>query len=794
MIKNYFKIAWRNFRKDRQFTFLNLMGLSTGLACTFLIYLWVNDELNVDKFHEKDSQLFQVLANHKEADNYIRTIVETPAPLAEAMAKEIPEIEYAVSSYSTQYGGNTTLSGAGKNIKTSGLYATRDYFNVFSYHLIHGDKNKVLSNKNSIVLSKDLTMKLFNTTENVLGKTIEWQHEKQFIVSGIFENPPANSSVQFDFLVSMEILLEVSPHLKEWGNSDPSTYIVLKENTNTAQFNQKFSDFIKRKIEGSNTSLFIRPYSDGYLYAKYENGVQSGGRIAYVKMFSIIAIFILIIACINFMNLSTAKASRRLKEIGIKKCVGASRKTLVFQYMGESMLMTFFSMIFAILLVFLLLPAFNEITGKQLGFNFTLTHYLALLGITLITGLVAGSYPALYLSGFNPVAVLKGKLKTSVGELWVRKGLVIFQFSLSVIFIIAVLVVYRQVTFIQTRNMGYNKDNIISIEMEGSLTEVERIIKNTQTYLSEVKTTPGILNASSMDHASIVNDFGSTSGLEWEGKDPKEVINFGNIGVNYGLMETMGIQMAEGRSFSRQLSSDSTEIIFNEAAIKAMGIKNPVGKIVRMWGVDRKIVGIARNFHFESVHENIKPFAIRLEPLLTHRIIAKIKAGTEKETLDRLQKLYKGINPGFSFNYKFMDQDYQALYAGEKRVATLSKYFAGLAIIISCLGLFGLAAFTAQRRQKEIGIRKVVGASVSNIAAMLSKDFLKLVLIAILIAFPLAWWAMNQWLRDFAYRIDIGADVFAIAGVAMLFITLLTISFQAIKAAIANPVKSLRTE
>jgi putative ABC transport system permease protein len=297
-----------------------------------------------------------------------------------------------------------------------------------------------------------------------------------------------------------------------------------------------------------------------------------------------------------------------------------------------------------------------------------------------------------------------------------------------------------------------------------------------------------------MDHSSIVNDFGSTSGLEWEAKDPKTVINFGNIGVNYDLIETMGIQIAEGRSFSRQLSSDSSEIILNEAAINAMGIKNPVGKTIKMWGVDRKIVGIVKNFHFESIHENIKPFALRLEPMLTHRIIAKIKAGTEKETLDRLQRLYKEINPGFSFNYKFMDQDYQALYVGENRVATLSKYFAGLAIIISCLGLFGLAAFTAQKKQKEIGIRKVVGASVSNIAAMLSKDFLKLVLIAILVAFPLSWWAMNQWLNNFAYRIDIGAGVFFIAGASIIFITLLTISFQAIKAAIANPVKSLRTE
>lgn len=779
--------------KDRQFTFLNVMGLSTGLACTFMIYLWVSDERSIDKFHEKDSRLFQVLANHKEASS-IRTLVETPAPLAEAMAKELPEVEYAVSAYSTDFGGNTTLSVGNRNINATGLYATKDYFNVFSYQLIQGDRNKVLATKNAIVLSRDLAMKLFNTTTNITGTTIEWQHEKQFIVAGIFENPPSNSSVRFDFLVSMELLLEISPHLKEWGNSDPTSYVVLKENTNKEQFNQKISGFIRTKIESSNTDLHIRRYSDGYLYGKYENGVQVGGRIAYVKMFSVIAIFILLIACINFMNLSTAKASRRLKEIGIQKCVGASRRTLIFQYLGESLLMTFFSMLFALLIVSVFLPPFNHITGKGIEFNFTMAQYFFILGITIITGLVAGSYPALYLSGFKPVAILKGKLKTSGGELWIRKGLVTFQFVLSALFITAVLVVYKQVTFIQTRNMGYNKDNVVSIEMEGGLTDIETIIKNTQTYLSEVKTTPGILMASSMDHASIVGDFGSTSGLDWEGKDPKDVINFGNTGVNYDLIETMNIKMAEGRSFSRAISSDSNEIILNEAAISAMKIKNPVGKIIKMWGKDRKIVGIAKDFHFESVHENIKPFAMRLEPLYTNRIIAKIKAGSEMATLDRLRSIYKKINPGFSFNYKFMDQDYQRLYIGEKRVATLSKYFAGLAIIISCLGLFGLAAFTAQRRQKEIGIRKVVGASVADIAAMLSKDFLKLVLLAILIAFPLAWWAMNEWLNDFAYRINIGAGIFLMAGISIILITLLTISFQSIKAAIANPVKSLRTE
>lgn len=790
MIKSYFKIAWRSLLKHRQFTLLNLVGLSTGLACALLIFLWVHDELNMDKFLEKGTQLFQVMANHQETDG-IKTIIETPAPLADALAKEMPEVEHAVATYPTVFRGTTTLTYKDKNIASDGLFAGKDYFHVFSYKLLQGNRDRVLSDKHSIALSKKLALQLFNTTDNIIGETITLQREKQYVISGVFENPPSNSTAQFDFLISMEVLLDQSPYLKDWGNSDPNTFVILKEGTNTEQFNHKLAGFLKSKISASNAGLFVRSYSDGYLYNKYENGKVSGGRIAYVRMFSIIAIFILIIACINFMNLSTAKASGRMKEVGIRKVVGAKREALIFQYLGESFLMAFFSMILAILLVFLLIPSFNNITGKQLALN-TFTPYVYLLVITLFTGFISGSYPALYLSGFNPGVVLKGKLKTSLGELWIRKGLVIFQFTLSVIFIVAVLVVYKQITFIQTKNMGYNKDNVMSIEMEGS--SIENVIKSTQQCLAETKNIPDIINASSMDHTSIVADFGSTSDLSWEGKAPGDVTSFGNIGINYGLIETMGIQIAEGRSFSKEISSDSTEIILNEAAVKAMGMKDPVGKIVKMWGVNRKIAGIAKDFHFQSVHETIKPFALRLEPLNTNSVIVKIKAGKEKGTIDRLQAFYKKINPGFTFNYKFMDQTYQAQYMSEMRVAALSKYFAGLTILISCLGLFGLAAFTAQRRQKEIGIRKIAGATVSHVALLLSKDFLQLVLIAILIAFPLAWWITGQWLNSFAYSIDNSIGIYLAAGIAVILITLLTISFQAIRAAMMNPVKSLKAD
>ncbi|SEW36063.1 ABC-type antimicrobial peptide transport system, permease component [Chitinophaga sp. YR573] len=795
MLKSYFKIAWRNLLKDRQFTFLNLVGLSTGLACTLLIYLWVMDELNVDKFHENDARLFQVLVNSENA-GAIGTGSQTPGLLAQTLAKEMPGVRYAVATAPTIGLKKTTLS-VGENVtKAVGQYADKDYFNMFSWHLIQGRNTTVLADKNSIVLSKDLAMKLFNRTDNVIGKTVVWQQDKPYTVSGIFEGTPANSSVQFDYILPYEAFLDARPYEKDWGNADPYTYLMLDKDVDWQRFSRNIAGFLKTKDPKTTNTLFLRPFSTGYLYNQYENGVQSGGRIEYVRLFSLIAAFILIIACINFMNLATAKAAGRMKEVGIKKVVGAGRGALILQYLGESMLMCFLSLTVALVLVIFLIPPFNIITGKQLALHFDIRLILSILGVGIFTGLIAGSYPAFYLSGFAPVAILKGKLKNSAGENWLRKALVVFQFTLSVVFIIAVIVVYRQIVFIQTKSQGFNKDNVISFDIEGKFStpaEVSAFLSSVQNFLREVKNVPGVINASSMDHESIIGDYG-TFGLNWEGKDPKNNISFGNIGINYGMIETLGMQMAAGRSFSSALSSDSAEIIFNQAAIDRMGLKNPIGKKIRIWDKDRTIVGIIKNFHVESLHENVMPFVLRLEPLETYCILARIKTGEETKVIEQIRTLYQKFNPGYVFDYKFLDQDYQAQYVAEKRVAVLSRWFAGLTILISCLGLFGLAAFTARKRQKEIGIRKIVGATISNVLMMLTMDFLKLVGIAVLVAFPLAWWATDRWLQSFAYHVSVGADIYLIAGSSIIFITLCTISFQGIKAAIANPVQSLKTE
>ncbi|HKO82814.1 MAG TPA: ABC transporter permease [Chitinophagaceae bacterium] len=798
MIRNSFKIAWRNFIRDRQFSFLNLVGLSTGLACALLIFLWVKDERSIDKFNARDSQLFQVIKTSVNADGTMDTHETTPCLLAQSMANEIPEIEYAVAVVNGDVG---ILSAGNKHIKAKPKFADRDFFNVFSYREIEGEKNKLQMEKHDVFISDKLALKLFNTTKNITGKTVTWDGEDQldgaYNIAGVFEAPPANASVQFDIVFTFTLYYDTFRDrygLDKWYSNNPSTYVVLKKGIDVKQFNNKIKDFSKAKFKIAHGPqglewegiIFLQRYSDKYLYNRYENGKQSGGRIEYVRLFSVIAIFILVIACINFMNLATARASRRIKEVGIKKCVGAGKGTLILQYMGESMLMTFVSLIGAILLVALALPQFRMVTGKELSLHFDTNLILSSLGIALITGLIAGSYPALYISGFRPAMILKGKTISSPRESWIRKGLVVFQFSMSVILIIAVLVVYKQMELIQTRSLGYNKDNIVQFANEGKLKQ------DLGTFLSEVKKIPGVINASSMDGDMLGNHSGG-GGIDWPGKLPGKGIEFDGLDVDDNLMATLDFKMAEGRFFSGQFGSEDDKVIFNKAAVAAMGLKNPIGQIVTMWGSKKQIIGIVNDFHFESLHKKVGPFFFRFQQNNSN-VLVKIKGGKEKETIGRLEKFYKTYNLGLPFEYKFLDDNYQQLYAAEQRVALLSRYFAGLAIIISCLGLFGLAAFTAQKRQKEIGIRKVVGASVSNIAAMLSKDFLKLVLIAVLIAFPLAWWAMNEWLTDFAYRITIGPDVFLITGASIILITLLTISFQSIKAALANPVKSLRTE
>ena len=755
-----------------------------GLVSALFIYLWVNDELDIDKFHQHDTKLYQLMLRNENATGI--EVWTTMAPvLAETLVEEIPEVEHAVME--SRIPGTYTFTVDNNSFKEAGMYAGQDYFEVFSYQLIHGNKNELLSDENKIAISLPMAMRLFNTTENILGKVITLQDRGDLVVSGVF-SVPSNSSYQFDFILPFELQFKHYPNLKKgWSNSWANAYVILKEGANPTEFNQKIEGLIKQKAGQQDITLFATSYSKHYLYGKYENGIQSGGRIEYVKMFSIIAIFIVVIACINFMNLATANSSRRLKEIGVKKVMGVDRKRLIFQYLIESVAMAFLSAVVAIILISILLPQFNIITGKALSLSLDGKLIIAVFSITLVTGLIAGSYPALYLSGFNPVTVLKGRLHTSFSEILVRRGLVVFQFVLSVTLITGVLVIYKQVDLIQNQNPGYTRDNVIYFEREGKLKE------HLETFLTGVKQIPGVVNASST-FLTFFGDLNSTPDVSWPGKDPQMNIDMQYRRVNYDLIELLDIKMEEGNPFSRAITSDIQKIVFNQTAVKKMGISDPIGKTVKVWGDDMEIIGVTEDFHFESLHQTIKPMFFFLNPERTNIIMIRLKADRLNQTIEEIQKYYGIFTDHMPLAFRFLDEKFQEQYEAEKKVALLSRYFAGLAILISCMGLYGLVMFAAERKTKEIGIRKILGSSNWGIIYYLTYGFTKMVLIAVALALPVSYWISKDWLNNFAYRIDLEWWIFAGSGVIAVLITWLTIGVQATKAAHADPVKCLRAE
>ena len=546
----------------------------------------------------------------------------------------------------------------------------------------------------------------------------------------------------------------------------------------------------KEQNKAFREELGLQKVSDFYLYSHFgEDGRPDGGRIEYVHLFSFVAVLIMLIACINFMNLTTARSVKRAKEIGVRKVVGAVRSVLIPQFLGEAILLTFISLVIAVVLVIVLLPVFNSLTQKQIEYPFAnYRFWIWMLALTLVTGFISGSYPALFLSAFRPVSVLKGTIKLSTGSAWFRKGLVVFQFGLSVLLIVGTIVISKQVNYIQSKNLGYDRENLLYVPVEGDLA------KNYKVFRQEALNMPGIQDVSRMSDAPV--SFGSTTGgVNWEGKDPNVNIEFTQVSVGYDFTKTMKLQLVAGRDYSRDFATDSVGYIINEAALKRIGYKDPIDKPLTMWGKKGKIIGVLKDFHFNSLKEQIFPLIVRLGDTVNYgNILVRTKPGQTKQAIGTLEKLCKNLNPRFTFTCYFTDAEYQKLYNNEQVVGKLSKTFAFLAIFISCLGLLGLAMFTAEQRVKEIGIRKVLGASVGTLFALLSTEFIVLVGIALVIASPLAWWGMHTWLKSYTYRIDIDWWVFALAAVISILIALITVSFQAAKSALMNPVKSLRSE
>ncbi|WP_229311075.1 ABC transporter permease [Larkinella soli] len=793
MLLNYFKVSRRNLVRHKAFSFINILGLALGMAASLLILLWVQDERSVDGFHANGPHLYQIYERRyydgKEEANYF-----TQGLLAQELKRVIPEVQYASS---LEWNMPATFEAGETIARMDGSWAGEDFFRMFSYPLLEGTPETALGAPGGIAVSRKMAEQFFGSADRAIGRIIRYENRDNLKITAVFENLPANSSQQFDFLRTWKDYVKENKWVYNWGNTNPLAFVQLRPDRNgnpadAARVEAKIRDFIYRYLqrsEGLKIELALQPYSEKYLHSTFKAGKPDGGRIEYVRLFTLVAAFILLIACINFMNLATARSTKRAKEVGVRKVVGAVRSALVGQFVGEALLLTFFSIGIAVALVALLLPAFNAVTGKQLALPVDRpAFWAAMAGLLLLTGLVAGSYPAFFLSSLRPVRVLKGSLKFGQGATVFRKGLVVFQFGLSILLIVGTLVIHRQMEYVRSKNLGYDRENLIYIPIEGELTQKFARFREEAGHL------PGIRSVSKMKE-SPTGIGHHTGDIFWEGKDPNLIISFANTAVGYDFLKTMNLQLKEGRDFSRAFGTDSTSYLMNESALKKIGYKDPVGKPLTWGNRKGRIIGIVKDFHFTSMHQAIEPLVIRLnEEQSWGTILVRTEAGKTREALAGLEKVCRELNPKFPFNYRFSDLEYARLYRSEEVVSRLAVGFAALAIFISCLGLFGLAAFTAEQRTKEIGVRKVLGASVTHVVAMLSGDFLKLVGISIVVASPVAWWAMNRWLQDFAYKTGLDWWLFALAGGAVALIALLTVSYQSIRAALTNPVKSLRSE
>lgn len=787
MLRHTLTITARNFKRHTSTFLINLLGLSSGLIAVLFIYLWVNDELAHDKIHEKDTQLYQLRLNFA-SPNGVNTVVWTPAPLAPALESTLPEVALASRLFAGSQNGVVSYEN-GPEIRAREVFADGNLLQVFSFELLVGNAENIVPDISSVAISDQLAMKLFNTTDNLLGKALHLDKDNltgDYLISGVFKAPPTNSSLQFDAVFSMEQLLIKSPQMNQWNYNNPDTYLVLQPGADPLVVNAKLEELLKSKPQVEIASTVMHKFSDGYLHGTFKNGEVVGGRITYVRLFSGIALIILLIACINFMNLATAQAAKRLKEVGVKKALGIHRQSLIFQFLTESVVLAFVSLFVALLFVYLFLPGFNSIVGKELELAPDLNLIFILLAITLTTGLLAGSYPALYLSGFKTVALLKGKLKANTNDLWFRKGLVIFQFATSIVLILSILVVYQQIELIQNKNLGYDRENVISFPVEG------KISNNVNAFLDEVANLPGIVSATGAAHSILVNG-SSTRGVNWEDKAPEEFIPFKYISANYHYDETLNIELVAGRYYAKEFGNDKQNVVINEAAVRTIGLEDPIGEIINIWGENRQIIGVVKDFHMESFYEEVKPMFLNLTDR-NYEIMLRIQAGAERQTIERVRDFYTEYNNGLAFDFKFMDTRYQELYESENRVSALSQYFAGIAMIISCLGLFGLATFSAERRIKEIGIRKALGASVVSVIGILTGDFARMVLIAIALALPLGYWLASDWLSGFAYHIELQWWFFALTGLATLLVAMLTIGLRTFRAASAKPTDCLRYE
>jgi putative ABC transport system permease protein len=812
MFKNYFKIAWRNLVKNKTFSAINIIGLASGLACFILIALYVTDELSYDRFYDKANRIYRINSDMVFGGNKLH-MAATSDPMGATLKKDYPQVEAYVRFYDPM--GIKRIKKDSEYIReTNTVYADSTLFEVFNLPAIAGNTKTALNEPNTVIITEKIAKKYFGTTE-AIGKIIATGEDAKeiFKVTAVIKNMPHNSHFNFDFIFSMDNVDY------QWGNylsNNLQTYILLQPGTNYKAFEKNFDQVINKyvlpqakqymnigsmeefKKAGNSLGYSLMPLTDIHLHSDRTAEMGTNGNVQYVYIFSVIALLVLLLACINFINLSTARSASRAKEVGIRKVLGTERKSLINQFLAESILTVFIAAVIGVAIVWLTISWFNDLSGKELSFAelFQLKYIFFLLALPLLVGVVAGSYPAFYLSSFKPIAVLKGKVNAGFKRSSSRNIMVVAQFFISIFIITGTLVVYKQLNYIQTKKLGYNRDQVLIVRGTMALQN------NKEAFKEEISKLSGVSDATYAGFLPVANSSRTDNSFSTEAvMNVKNGFNMQVWGIDDKYIPFLGMEIAQGRNFSKEFTTDSSGVILNETAAKLTGFDNPVGKKIYTMFQDENllqpisynIIGVVKNFNFESLKENIGPLCFRYEKS-DWAVAFKVNTANIQNLIGSIESKWKSMAPGQPFVYSFMNEWFDDMYRVEQRTGKLGLTFAIIAILIACLGLFGLATFMAEQRIKEIGVRKVLGATVTNLTVMLSKDFVKLVLIASVIAFPFAWWIMSKWLQDFAYRINIGWWIFIAAGLIALLIALATVSFQAIKAALANPVKSLRTE
>jgi len=807
MFKNYFKTAFRSLNKNKGFTIINVLGLALGLCVCMLIVFYVIDELGYDKFNTKIDRIYRV-NNDIKFGGSTRSFAQSPAPMAATFITDFPEVEKTVRM--RRHGEYKVRKGDQNVQEPDMVFADADLLNVFSLPMIQGDPNTALSAPNSVVINETIAKKYFNTT-NAVGKTLLLNDSLNFKVTGVIKDIPKQSHFRFGIFMSMVSLPDSKSD--SWISNNYNTYVLLKSGANPKVLEAKFPNMVKKYVgaqlepairmsydqfvkTGSYFKMNLTPLKDIHLKSNCIGELGNNSNIQYVYIFLAVAIFILLIACVNFMNLSTARSSNRAREVGVRKVLGSPRKMLIAQFLSESIIVTFIATLIAVVAAWALLPYFNDTSGKELAFTVHTFAWLVpvlLVGVLVIGGL-AGSYPAFFLSAFQPIDVLKGKLASGFKGGFLRSFLVVFQFSISIFLIIGTMVIYHQLKYIQNKNLGYERDHVLIIKSTGTLNEQANVLKE------ELKRLPGVKNATLTGFTPTADYRNSTTFFTSQARDAKTALSTQFWGVDVDYIPTMGMKIVNGRNFSKDMSTDSASVMINETAAKQLGYANPIGMELYL-PMDAKatvlkqvrIVGVVRDFNFSSLRDNVTSLVFELSNN-TDALSVQINTTDIAGIIAQIKSKWQSVSPNMPFEYSFMDEEFDASYRTEQRIGKIFVAFTSIAIIIACLGLFGLAAYAAEQRTKEIGIRKVLGANVSIIVGMLSKDFIKLVVISILIASPLAWFAMHQWLAGYAYRDGIKWWIVASAGAGAMIIAFITISFQSIKAALANPVKSLKSE